>query len=367
MFTILHSGDNSLQASLERTLDEDDSHLRLPADNSLSTAECSSLPPQFSIHLTTPERDLTPSESDSSLTALSSQASTSQTGVAIPNGRDIEVEDHHSIENLSLSSPSLLSQTQVSPALAANSSPSRVVPEKWKRETTLTVTESIVPKTFLAILKECPNLHTLSVNISPPIASQELDEEVDVLDIMRVENLEMLSIMTSVEPYAIFQYLRLPNLNSLSLAWDRSSGQDLLARPDGLKIDKLLEESFDFYSLSLSNIFPPKEELLAILKSHGEKLEEIIVRADPTPGLLAMSLERLVTGKTLLALAHSGRLKSLDLSYASPEVVPAAEVSGLSATISSRELSAPAPWQLAISFAKIMDQEEIDREAEKLL
>ncbi|KAG5640050.1 hypothetical protein DXG03_001517, partial [Asterophora parasitica] len=349
------------------TLDEVE-QLGVPADISVSIAEGSSLLPQSSILSATPGGDLISSEADNSPTGQSLQASTSQTGVVTPNRENSAVEVHQSTENFSLPPPSL-SQTQVPPAFTLNEGGSSlssgwVVPNAWKRKINLTITKSIAPKMFLAILKECPNLRALSVNICPPISSQE---EIYSPEITRAGKLQMLSIMTSTDPHPVFTSLRLPKLKSLSLGWDRSSGHDLLACPEGLKIDKLLEKSSDFYSLSLSNIFPPEEELLAILKSHGEKLEELIVRADPTPGLLAMSLERLVTGKTLLALAHSGRLKSLDLSYASPEVVPAAEVSGLSATISSRELSAPAPWQLAISFAKIMDQEEIDREAEKLL
>ncbi|KAG5643491.1 hypothetical protein DXG03_000732 [Asterophora parasitica] len=324
------------------TLDRED-HLRVPADNSLSIAEGSTPPPRS---LTAPEGDLTSLESDNIPTALSWQASTSQTGVAIPNREDsgVELEVHHSVD-------SLLPQTQVPPALEANgrgpSSPSWVVPETWKSVTSLTVKRLIVPKMFIAILKECPELQNLSVHLRPPISSEELDDEIDVLEITRVEKLEMLSILTSAEPHPIFQYLRLPNLKSLSLAWDRL-GQDLWACPDGLKIDKLLEESLEFNSMSLSNTFPPEEELLAILGKHGKKFKELFVRADSTPGFLALSLERLVTRKTLSALSHGGRLRTLDLSYASAE-------------------AASAPWQLAISFANTTVEQAETEEVHKML
>ncbi|KAG5643059.1 hypothetical protein DXG03_001616 [Asterophora parasitica] len=184
---------------------------------------------------------------------------------------------------------------------------------------------------FLAILKECPNLRTLSVNICPPIFSQELDEE--IVDI-QADDFKRLSIMTSVEPSLIFKSgLCLPRLQSLSLAWDRTTGQDFSACPD-LKIDKLLENSPDLKSLSLSNMFPPKNELLALLEQAGEKLEELNVRADSTHNLLAVSLERLVIGKSLYALSNGGRLRTLDLSYA------------------CAELLTPGAWQLTVSFAK---------------
>ncbi|KAG5642234.1 hypothetical protein DXG03_003379, partial [Asterophora parasitica] len=305
----------SIMRQYMAALDEDD-HLGVPADNSFSIAQGPTSPPQSSILLMKSEGDLTSSEFDNS----PAQASTSQTSVAIPNRQDSEVDDHHSTENFSLPSPSPLSQTQVPPLTSnegGSSSPGWVVPNAWKSKNTLTITESIVPKMFLAIIMECPNLRTLSVNICPPISS---DEDVDSLKIVWAENLMMLSIITSTDPCPIFTYLRLPQLHSLSLAWDRSSGHDLFTCPDGLKVDKLLEASSrNFMSLSLSNILPPEEELLAILKLHGGKLEELVVRAEPTPGLLAVSLERLVTGKTLSTLARNGRLRTLGLSYVSPE------------------------------------------------
>ncbi|KAG5640188.1 hypothetical protein DXG03_000671, partial [Asterophora parasitica] len=146
-----------------------------------------------------------------------------------------------------------------------------VVPDEWKLETTLAPVDPISVRMLLSILKECNQLQSLSVNLHA--SSEELD-----VPIIQADNLKMLSITTSAEPDPIFMALRLPNLDSLSVEWDRSTGQDFPLYESALDLAQLLKTSSSLTSLSLVNVFPPEDDLRTILEKQNMLCQE------PTPG-----------------------------------------------------------------------------------
>ncbi|KAG5643385.1 hypothetical protein DXG03_000999 [Asterophora parasitica] len=330
-----------------------DENLKVSADNSFSIAEGLSPLPQSSNLSATPEEDLVSSEPNNSPTVHSSKASASQTSVAIPNGEDSgAAEVPHSAENSSLPLPLLPSQTHVPPAFtsqklgsSSSSSSAWVVPDMWKQATSLTLKTPISPEMFLAVLRECAKVRKLSVNICPSSSFQQLDEQIDNL-VTTADNLEMLSITTSAEPYPILKSLHLPRLKVLSLDWDRSLGRDF-PRDSCLDLTPLFKTS-SLKSLSLSNIFPLEDSIISFLQSRGDLVEELAIRGDFTPQLLAIPIERLVTGRTLSALSEHDvccRLRTLDLSYIS------AHENELTTMITSRKKGST-PWHLEFSFLK---------------
>ncbi|KAG5640076.1 hypothetical protein DXG03_001304 [Asterophora parasitica] len=209
-------------------------------------------------------------------------------------------------------------QSQATPAsspAADESVSSPVVPEEWKLATNLTLMNAITPKMLLSVLKECKKLRRLSANL------QASGEELHIPTV-QADNLRTLCITTSAELYPVFTALRLPNLVCLSVDWDRSKGHDFPLCYSALGLVQLLETSCSLKSLSLSNIFPPEDELLLILAKRNILFEELTIRGDYSHHLPTISHRRLVTERTLSMLSQGSvcpGLRTLDLSYISAE------------------------------------------------
>ncbi|KAG5640678.1 hypothetical protein DXG03_007548, partial [Asterophora parasitica] len=252
-----------------------------------------------------------------------SKASTPLIDVRSPSGDNIGVNvDNSALEAshpVPLPPPQSQAPSASSPA-SDESVSSLVVPEEWKLKTTLRL-DSVSPKMLLSILKECKLLQSLTADL------QASDEELPRVPIIQADNLETLSIKTSAEPYPIFMALCLPKLLRLSVEWDRSKGQDRPLSHPAFGLVQLLETSSSLDFLSLSDIFPPEDDLLVVLKKQGMLCKELAIDSSHRLQPKKSQLRRLTAERRLSTLPLKGSVhpvsstRTLNITYISADKV----------------------------------------------
>ncbi|KAF5373426.1 hypothetical protein D9615_009457 [Tricholomella constricta] len=179
-----------------------------------------------------------------------------------------------------------------------------IVPEGWKLSRELIVTNSISVEMFLAILRECTQLQRLSVKLHRRDTTKSLRDSDGPR--IRADNIEVLLITTSVEPFPILDTLTLPKLGYFDLRWDSCHGQST-PRHSKIGLYQLMNRSrCPLRYLTLENIFPSEKELLWCLElpNVSRTIQKLVLRGDHNRSLPSRSSGRLITGNTLAMLSQ---------------------------------------------------------------